>query len=231
MFDVPDYVLTASSDRYLKQASDIKQFVGEKARENPATGIAYVLHAKREPMGVIPTMVDRVIENNRKFFTSGPNGEPPVGHYLNMDRLPSDFLDQLVGGKTTYEKLADACARDGFDELHQHVRTATGFALLAGYPQHRWVIHGCGDYQRAYDMVRYETIARITGAGHNFDAPGCDWPLSPACKGMLANHINVIPFACPWDKVVFFKVCSMCWQDYVERYQISASLGTGLTPG
>ncbi|SHR80720.1 Uncharacterised protein [Mycobacteroides abscessus subsp. abscessus] len=229
MFDVPK--LTASSDRYLKQVDDIKRFVTQKAHENPATEIAHILHTKREPMGIIPTMVDRAIESNRKYFMSAPEGEPPVGHYLNMRRLPSDFLDLLVRGKTTYEKLADTCARDGLDELHQDVRTATGFAVLAGYPQHRWVIQGYRDYQRIYDMMFRETVARIAGAGNNFDGPGCDWPLSPACKGMLATHINVIPFACPWDKVVFFKVCSMCWRDYVDSYQISASLGTGLTPG
>ncbi|WP_131824158.1 hypothetical protein [Mycobacteroides abscessus] len=76
MFDVPK--LTASSDRYLKQVDDIKRFVTQKAHENPATEIAHILHTKREPMGIIPTMVDRAIESNRKYFMSAPEGEPAL---------------------------------------------------------------------------------------------------------------------------------------------------------
>lgn len=214
----------AASDRYLQQNSDLKRYAYTYARNYELTTPAYVLDQKRADNGVITSMVDRVVKKARDHMMAGEGFTRPTGRYLSMDKLPADHLAQLLSGKMTYEWLVNRCEVEYDDE---HVKTRTAIGLVASHPDHFWVCRGYSDFARLHEMLS----ANVLGVQQKFAGPGCDWPLSPACDGRLAPAVFVVPFARPSDFLVFCNICKFCWSKFVQKNQISATLGTGLVPG
>ncbi|WP_146190938.1 hypothetical protein [Mycobacteroides abscessus] len=223
----------AKNDQILQPDKDSLRFVREIAHENAAAKIAHVLDQKHDNNGIITVTADKIVSESRvNYFSSGANGELPTGRYLNLARLPRDYTNQLINGSMPYERLMKICSADNYEYHDAPVQDRTGFALVSGYPKHKWIVRSVTDYRRVYDILFYSSIgarARMI-AGKPQDSQ-CDWPLSRSCNGMAALTTFIIPVRRRPENIAFLRVCSNCWERFVAENQISARITSGLVAG
>ncbi|SHZ19094.1 Uncharacterised protein [Mycobacteroides abscessus subsp. abscessus] len=229
----PSPATTAASDGYLQRSKFVKEYAYYFGRRFPRYAPALIIYGKHAENSVLASMVDKTIENNqREYFSSGLALGLPAGQYLNPDRVKADDRSALISGKMSEAQIFQKCARDEYDHDHPDVKTAIAYAVMAQHPQYRWLIHSQDDLDRVHELITYAIIGAQTRNIHGGNAgPGCDWPLSPGCDGRFSEAIHVIPFPRPNELVVFCKICSSCWDDYVKKYQISGGYSSGLIPG
>lgn len=229
----PSPATTAKSDGALQTNRFIKNYTVYFGRRFPRFAPAQIIYGKHADNSVVASMVDRIVEkSHREYFMAGDNLSPPTGKYLNLERVKADDKSALIAGKMTFNQIIEKCARDDYEHDHPNVKTAIAYALVAEYPQYRWLIQKQDDPDLVCELMNYDILGvqqrNINGANAG---PGCDWPLSPGCNGRLSQTVHVIPFPCPNELVVFCKVCSSCWDDYVKKYQISGGYSSGLSAG
>ncbi|SIJ03555.1 Uncharacterised protein [Mycobacteroides abscessus subsp. bolletii] len=229
----PSPAATAASDGALQTNRFIKNYTADFGRRFPRFAPAQIIYGKHSDNSVVASMVDRAVEkSHREYFMSGGELVPPTGKYLNLERVKADDKSALIAGKMTFDQIIEKCARDDYEHDHPHVRTAIGYALVAQYPQYRWLIQKQDDLDIVRELVNYAIIGTQNSNVHGGNVgPGCDWPLSPGCNGRFSQTVHVIPFPRPSELVVFCKVCSSCWDDYVAKYQISGGYSSGLSAG
>lgn len=229
----PSPATTAASDGALQTNRFIKNYTADFGRRFPRFAPAQIIYGKHADNSVVASMVDRAVEkSHREYFMSGGELVPPTGKYLNLERVKADDKSALIAGKMTFDQIIEKCARDDYDHDHPHVKTAIAYALMAERPQYRWLIQKQDDPDLVCELMNYDILGvqqrNINGANVG---PGCDWPLSPGCNGRFSQTVHVIPFPRPNELVVFCKVCSSCWDDYVKKYQISGGYSSGLLAG
>lgn len=229
----PSPATTAKSDGALQTNRFIKNYTADFGRRFPRFAPAQIIYGKHADNSVVASMVDRAVEKSRReYFMAGDNLVPPTGKYLDLSRVKADDKSALIAGKMTFNQIIEKCARDDYDYDHPDVATAIAYALLAEYPQYRWLIQKQDDLDIAHEMMKYAIIGTQTKNIQGGNAgPGCDWPLSPGCDGRFSQTVYVIPFPRPSELVVFCKVCSTCWDNYLKTYQISGGYSSGLIPG
>ncbi|SHP12931.1 Uncharacterised protein [Mycobacteroides abscessus subsp. abscessus] len=229
----PSPATTAASDGALQTNRFIKNYTADFGRIFPRFAPAQIIYGKHADNSVVVSMVARAVEkSHREYFMSGGELVPPTGKYLNLERVKADDKSALIAGKMTFDQIIEKCTRDDYDCDHPHVKTAIAYALVAEYPQYRWLIQKQDDLDIVRELMNYAIIGTSTKniKGGNV-GPGCDWPLSPGCNGRFSQTVHVIPFPRPNELVVFCKVCSSCWDDYVKKYQISGGYSSGLIAG
>ncbi|WP_237085002.1 hypothetical protein [Mycobacteroides abscessus] len=229
----PSPATTAASDGYLQRSKFIKGYTEDFGRRFPRFASALIFDRKHADNSVVASMVDKAVEKSRReYFMSGAGLVPPTGQYLNLARVKSDDKSALISGRITFRQIIEKCARDDYGHDHPYVKTAISYALVAQHPEYRWLIHSQDDLYRVRELITYSVIGIQTRNIHGGNAgPGCDWPLSPGCDGRFSEAIHVIPFPRPNELVVFCKICSTCWDSYVQQYQISGGYSSGLIPG
>lgn len=229
----PSPATTAASDGYLQRSKFIKGYTEDFGRRFPRFASALIIDRKHADNSVVASMVDKAVENSRReYFMSGAELVPPTGKYLNLERVKADDKSALIAGKITFSQIIEKCDSDDYEHDHPDVKTAIAYAVMAQHPQYRWLIHSQDDLDRVHELITYAIIGAQTRNIHGGNAgPGCDWPLSPGCDGRFSEAIHVIPFPRPNELVVFCKICSSCWGDYVKKYQISGGYSSGLIPG
>ncbi|SIJ34450.1 Uncharacterised protein [Mycobacteroides abscessus subsp. abscessus] len=229
----PSPATTAASDGALQTNRFIKNYTAVFGRRFPRFAPAQIIYGKHADNSVVASMVDKAVEkSHREYFMSGAELVPPTGKYLNLERVKADDKSALIAGKVPLGQIIEKCARDDYEHDHPRVRTAIGYALVAQYPQYRWLIQKQDDPDLVRELMNYDILGaqqrNINGANAG---PGCDWPLSPGCDGRFSQTVYVIPFPRPSELVVFCKVCSTCWDNYLKTYQISGGYSSGLIPG
>lgn len=229
----PSPATTAASDGALQTNRFIKNYTAYFGRRFPRFAPAQIIYGKHADNSVVASMVDRAVEkSHREYFMSGGELVPPTGKYLNLERVKADDKSALIAGKMTFDQIIEKCDRDDYEHDHPNVKTAIAYALVAEYPQYRWLIQKQDDPDIVCELMNYDILGaqqrNINGANAG---PGCDWPLSPGCNGRFSQTVHVIPFPRPSELVVFCKVCSSCWDDYVKKYQISGGYSSGLLAG
>lgn len=230
---LPSPATTAASDGALQTNRFIKNYTADFGRRFPRFAPAQIIYGKHADNSVVVSMVDRAVEKSRReYFMSGVELGPPTGKYLNLSRVKADDKSSLIAGKITFSQIIQKSARDEYEYDHPDVKTAIAYALLAEYPQYRWLIQKQDDLDIVRELMNYAIIGTQTKNVHGDNVgPGCDWPLSPGCDGRFSQTVYVIPFPRPNDLVIFCKVCSTCWDSYVKTYQISGGYSSGLIPG
>lgn len=229
----PSLATTAKSDGALLTNKFIKDYTVGFGRRFSRFAPAQIIYGKHADNSVVASMVDKAVEKSRReYFMAGDNLSPPTGKYLNLSRVKADDKSVLIAGKMTFGQIIEKCARDEYDDDHPRVKTAIAYALVAEYPQYRWLIQKQDDLDLVCELMNYAIIGTSTKTikGGNV-GPGCDWPLSPGCDGRFSQTVYVIPFPRPSELVVFCKVCSTCWDNYLKTYQISGGYSSGLIPG
>lgn len=229
----PTPATTATSDGFIQRSKFIKGYTEDFGRRFPRFVSALIIDRKHADNSVVASMVDKAVEkSSREYFMSGAGLVPPTGQYLNLARVKADDRSALISGKMSEAQIFQKCARDEYDHDHPDVKTAIAYAVMAQHPQYRWLIHSQDDLDRVHELITYAIIGAQTRNIHGGNAgPGCDWPLSPGCDGRFSEAVHVIPFPRPNELVVFCKICSSCWDDYVKKYQISGGYSSGLIPG
>lgn len=229
----PSPATTAASDGALQTNRFIKNYTADFGRRFPRFAPAQIIYGKHADNSVVVSMVDRAVEkSHREYFMSGGELVPPTGKYLNLERAKADDKSALIAGKMTFDQIIEKCDRDDYEHDHPHVKTAIAYALVAEYPQYRWLIQKQDDLDIVRELMNYAIIGTQNSNVHGGNiGPGCDWPLSPGCNGRFSQTVHVIPFPRPSELVVFCKVCSSCWDDYVKKYQISGGYSSGLSAG
>lgn len=229
----PSPATTAASDGALQTNRFIKNYTADFGRRFPRFAPAQIIYGKHADNSVVASMVDKAVEkSHREYFMSGTELVPPTGKYLNLERVRADDRSALIAGKVPFNQIIEKCARDDYEHDHPRVKTAMAHALIAEHPQYRWLIQKQDDLDIVQELMNYAIIGTQTNNinGGNV-GPGCDWPLSPWCNGRFSQTVYVIPFPRPNELVVFCKVCSSCWDDYVKKYQISGGYSSGLLAG
>lgn len=229
----PSPATTAKSDGALQTNKFIKDYTVGFGQRFSRFAPAQIIYGKHADNSVVASMVDKAVDKSHgEYFMSGAELVPPTGKYLNLERVKADDKSALIAGKMTFNQIIEKCARDDYDDDHPHVKTAIAYALVAEYPQYRWLIQKQDDLDLVCELMNYAIIGtqakNIKGGNVG---PGCDWPLSPGCDGRFSQTVHVIPFPRPNELVVFCKVCSTCWDNYVKTYQISGGYSSGLIPG
>ncbi len=229
----PSPATTAASDGTLQTSKFVKNYTADFGRRFPRFAPAQIIYGKHADNSVVASMVDRAVEkSHREYFMSGAGLIPPTGKYLNLGRIKADDKSVLIGGKITFSQIIEKCSRDEYGHDSPYVKTAIAYALVAQYPQHRWLIQNPEDLDLIYELMNYSIIGTRTRNIHGCDiGPGCDWPLSPGCDGRFSQTVYVIPFPSPNELVVFCKVCSTCWDAYIKQNQITGGYSSGLIPG
>ncbi|WP_234795638.1 hypothetical protein [Mycobacteroides chelonae] len=229
----PSPATTAASDGSLQRSKFIKNYTEDFGRKFPRYAPALIIYGKHADNSVVASMVDKSVEKSRhEYFMAGDNLPVPSGKHLNLSRIKPDDKCALIAGKITFDQIIEKCARDDYECDHSHVKTAIAYALVAQYPQYRWLIQNQDDLDLIRELLNYSIIGAQTRNIHGSNiGPGCDWPLSPGCNGRFSQTVHVIPFPRPNDLVVFCKVCSTCWDNYMNKYQISGGYSSGLSAG
>ncbi|WP_237075722.1 hypothetical protein [Mycobacteroides abscessus] len=229
----PSPATAAASDGSLQRSKFIKNYTEDFGRKFPRFASALIIYGKHADNSVVASMVDRAVEKSRReYFMAGENLAAPTGKYLNLGRIKADDKSVLIGGKITFEQIIEKCSRDEYDHDSPYVKTAIAYALVAQYPQHRWLIQNQDDLDLIRELLNYSIIGNQTRNIHGGNiGPGCDWLLSPGCNGRFSQAVHVIPFPRPNELVVFCKVCSTCWDAYIKQNKITGGYSSGLIPG